>query len=369
MVLDPISQSLPVHFFGSRPQPPTSPCVFLTKVRRHAPTHMCVVVTTTKKKKVRVYVFVKTVTKMCTHTHVCLHDKSYKDKCGCMCMWKQSPTHPHTHTHVCLCDKSHNDKHPHTRVCVSHTRVCVWLNKSQSHVCLMSLWQQSLRHTPTHTCVFMTKKKSHKDKCVYMSLWEKSQRRSFTHTNSTNKYSHTHVCLCDISHEDTCGCISLWKHSPQKKKSHPKKKSQGQVWVYVFVETVTKTCTNTHELTNKYFHTHIYTHIIPHALGPPFAQDKKKSRKSKSPSEKVKKAWTLTHEHINIYSQTYTHTEDTYNHTFNTARTRPSIPTGKEKKPQKQIALQKSQKGQQVSREARCRFSRTHLEQISWYTR
>ena len=27
MVLDPIPQSLPVHFFGSRPQPPTSPCV------------------------------------------------------------------------------------------------------------------------------------------------------------------------------------------------------------------------------------------------------------------------------------------------------------------------------------------------------
>jgi len=26
MVLDPIPQSLPLHFFGSRPQPPTSPC-------------------------------------------------------------------------------------------------------------------------------------------------------------------------------------------------------------------------------------------------------------------------------------------------------------------------------------------------------
>ena len=26
MVLDPIPQSLPVHFFGSRPQPPTSRC-------------------------------------------------------------------------------------------------------------------------------------------------------------------------------------------------------------------------------------------------------------------------------------------------------------------------------------------------------
>ena len=28
MVLDPIPQSLPVHFFGSRPQPPTSPYMF-----------------------------------------------------------------------------------------------------------------------------------------------------------------------------------------------------------------------------------------------------------------------------------------------------------------------------------------------------
>ena len=26
MVLDPLPQTLPVHFFGSRPQPPTSPC-------------------------------------------------------------------------------------------------------------------------------------------------------------------------------------------------------------------------------------------------------------------------------------------------------------------------------------------------------
>jgi len=29
MVLDPIPQSLPVHFFGSRPQPPTSPLLRL----------------------------------------------------------------------------------------------------------------------------------------------------------------------------------------------------------------------------------------------------------------------------------------------------------------------------------------------------
>jgi len=28
MVLDPIPQSLPVHFFGSRPQPPTSLCIW-----------------------------------------------------------------------------------------------------------------------------------------------------------------------------------------------------------------------------------------------------------------------------------------------------------------------------------------------------
>jgi len=30
MVLDPIPQSLPVHIFGSRPQPPTSPCASST---------------------------------------------------------------------------------------------------------------------------------------------------------------------------------------------------------------------------------------------------------------------------------------------------------------------------------------------------
>jgi len=33
MVLDPIPQSLPVHFFGSRPQPPTSPFNFAHRVR------------------------------------------------------------------------------------------------------------------------------------------------------------------------------------------------------------------------------------------------------------------------------------------------------------------------------------------------
>ena len=34
MVLDPIPQSLPVHFFGSRPQPPTSRCTRVLPLRR-----------------------------------------------------------------------------------------------------------------------------------------------------------------------------------------------------------------------------------------------------------------------------------------------------------------------------------------------
>ena len=37
MVLDPIPQSLPVHFFGSRPQPPTSHCIS-AKTSRHCNT-------------------------------------------------------------------------------------------------------------------------------------------------------------------------------------------------------------------------------------------------------------------------------------------------------------------------------------------
>ena len=36
MVLDPIPQSLPVHFFGSRPQPPTSPSY---RVRQNSPSY------------------------------------------------------------------------------------------------------------------------------------------------------------------------------------------------------------------------------------------------------------------------------------------------------------------------------------------
>jgi len=35
MVLDPIPQSLPVHFFGSRPQPPTSPPCHMNDVNTY----------------------------------------------------------------------------------------------------------------------------------------------------------------------------------------------------------------------------------------------------------------------------------------------------------------------------------------------
>ena len=39
MVLDPIPQSLPVHFFGSRPQPPTSPYIPTPTVHIHTYTN------------------------------------------------------------------------------------------------------------------------------------------------------------------------------------------------------------------------------------------------------------------------------------------------------------------------------------------
>ena len=44
MVLDPIPQSLPVHFFGSRPQPPTSPHIRGTQdmwVQTHTYVYLC----------------------------------------------------------------------------------------------------------------------------------------------------------------------------------------------------------------------------------------------------------------------------------------------------------------------------------------
>ena len=39
MVLDPIPQPLPVHFFGSRPQPPTSPPYFIRSEIDHLRVH------------------------------------------------------------------------------------------------------------------------------------------------------------------------------------------------------------------------------------------------------------------------------------------------------------------------------------------
>jgi len=41
MVLDPIPQSLPVHFFGSRPQPPTSPKSPWTGANMHIRVYLC----------------------------------------------------------------------------------------------------------------------------------------------------------------------------------------------------------------------------------------------------------------------------------------------------------------------------------------
>jgi len=43
MVLDPIPQPLPVHFFGSRPQPPTSPRIArIDRIARIAKMESCI---------------------------------------------------------------------------------------------------------------------------------------------------------------------------------------------------------------------------------------------------------------------------------------------------------------------------------------
>ena len=69
MLLDPIPQSLPVHFFGSRPQPPTSRGSFaendlrLTPIHARAPTHT------------HTHARTHTRTHTLTHTHTMLQEE------------------------------------------------------------------------------------------------------------------------------------------------------------------------------------------------------------------------------------------------------------------------------------------------------
>jgi len=88
MVLDPIPQSLPVHFFGSRPQPPTSPRHALALIKAfHCAAiwiWICVCIYTSMSSKiyihVLIYVYVCIFVHVCVYIYVCIF-------CICVCIY------------------------------------------------------------------------------------------------------------------------------------------------------------------------------------------------------------------------------------------------------------------------------------------
>jgi len=74
MVLDPMPQPLPVHFFGSRPQPPTSPEIAENESLKQETSHLlgehrCVCVRERDRECVCVFVCVR----VCVFVCVCVH--------------------------------------------------------------------------------------------------------------------------------------------------------------------------------------------------------------------------------------------------------------------------------------------------------
>jgi len=132
MVLDPIPQSLPVHFFGSRPQPPTSPSDSACR-RRHV-------------------VALRPHTPSWPHIHTTsqphTHDNGPNISC-CMHQLTRHNTLRHTATHCITLQHTashcitlqHTTTHYNT---MQHTTVTVYINWLDTTHCI------TLQHTTTH---------------------------------------------------------------------------------------------------------------------------------------------------------------------------------------------------------------------------
>ena len=154
MVLDPIPQSLPVHFFGSRPQPPTSPRTLPTRGTwgrgcRTVPKRLVWgnLVTTTKdgkEKNIGAHILMGLVL---VHANASKHTCAYTRPCTCTYIYTHSlwlscvsphdlppPSSPpntqiHTLTHTLSLTRTHSLTHTH---CFSLARTCS-LSLSPSH--------------------------------------------------------------------------------------------------------------------------------------------------------------------------------------------------------------------------------------------
>ena len=125
MVLDPIPQSLPVHFFGSRPQPPTSRWqrqwysrLLLMRVSESVrlSMHMCVCICVYLCFCVCICVRVR----VCVWVYVCVNGVYMHT---CMCHW---PPYAYMYCQWCL----------YSHMCVSMASVCMYacVNGVHTHI-------------------------------------------------------------------------------------------------------------------------------------------------------------------------------------------------------------------------------------------
>ena len=132
MVLDPIPQSLSVHLFGSRPQPPTSRCQSKdafkgtyahthVQTSRHTIVHWRASTHTYKQtENARVFVcvslclgvYVYVCVYLCGYVYVCICTCMCRCRCMCMCMCMctGSRSHAYTHTHQHIPTYTHTER-------------------------------------------------------------------------------------------------------------------------------------------------------------------------------------------------------------------------------------------------------------------
>ena len=155
MVLDPVPQPLPVHFFGSRPQPPTSQSgnqvvninYTLGRTARPVSINRKYVENTHTYVYIYIHVYIHNIYRIYTHPHMCIvHlEGVWRDGEVVKLVWIRREAvvdffylYVHTHAHMHICMYTHTQKYTdiyihiyvyiHTYMYIyTYTSICVYV--------------------------------------------------------------------------------------------------------------------------------------------------------------------------------------------------------------------------------------------------
>jgi len=154
MVLDPIPQSAPVHFFGSRPQPPTSPQILVGDI-------------------------------VIMHIHSLAHTNSL------------SHTHTHTHTHTRI--------HTHTMKLRGNPRdqLQTTARRYSWEISILIRYTHSHTHTHTHKHTHIRTTKHRGNPGISRKQMRTDTRGRYADHTQTHTLSHTHIHTHTYTHVHT----------------------------------------------------------------------------------------------------------------------------------------------------------------------